>query len=72
MTASLALELSVAPFPVETALLGPDEVTATAIAGGGDTGALAAVIGPKGSPGPPGEGAEDPGDLTLIFDNKLI
>ena len=30
---------------------------------------LAAVIAP---PGPPGPGVGDPGDLTLIFDNKLI
>ena len=30
------------------------------------------VIGPPGPAGPPGSGAEDPGDLTLIFNNKLI
>ncbi|KQS75050.1 hypothetical protein ASG32_08105 [Methylobacterium sp. Leaf361] len=29
--------------------------------------------GPPGQAGPPGEGTEtDPGDLTLLFDNKLI
>lgn len=28
--------------------------------------------GRNGDPGPPGDGAADPGDLTLIFDNKLI
>lgn len=39
---------------------------------------LAAIIGPggeRGAPGPqgtPGDGATDPGDLTLIFDNQLI
>ncbi len=39
---------------------------------------LAAVVGPegeRGSPGPqgtPGDGATDPGDLTLIFNNQLL
>ena len=39
---------------------------------------IAAVFGPKGdtgSPGAkgePGDGATDPGDLTLIFNNQLI
>lgn len=39
---------------------------------------IAAVFGPKGetgSPGArgePGDGATDPGDLTLIFDNHII
>jgi hypothetical protein len=42
---------------------------------------IAVVIGPKGDegdPGPPGpagqngDGAADPGDLTLIFNNQLI
>lgn len=28
--------------------------------------------GPPGVQGPPGEGVADPGDLTLIFENKLI
>lgn len=41
-------------------------------------GPVAAVIGPEGERGPqglpgiPGDGATDPGDLTLIFDNGLI
>lgn len=30
------------------------------------------IKGDKGDPGPTGEGASDPGDLTLLFDNKLI
>lgn len=40
--------------------------------------AVAAVIGPEGDSGPPGppgadgDGATDPGDLTLIFNNQLI
>lgn len=28
--------------------------------------------GPPGPPGIPADGAIDPGDLTLIFDNKLL
>lgn len=41
-------------------------------------GAVAAVIGPEGERGPPGppgvagDGATDPGDLTLIFENHLL
>lgn len=41
-------------------------------------GPVAAVIGPEGEAGPPGprgldgDGATDPGDLTLIFNNGLI
>lgn len=41
-------------------------------------GPVAAVIGPEGREGPrgaqgiPGDGATDPGDLTLIFNNHLI
>jgi len=41
-------------------------------------GPVAAVIGPEGQRGPAGprgidgDGATDPGDLTLIFDNHLI
>ena len=40
--------------------------------------AVAAVIGPPGGDGPAGpagadaDGATDPGDLTLIFNNQLI
>lgn len=37
---------------------------------------IAGETGPQGPastvPGPPGEGATDPGDLTLLFNNKLI
>lgn len=36
---------------------------------------LPGVAGPQGAQGiqgPPGDGAADPGDLTLIFDNHLI
>jgi hypothetical protein len=42
---------------------------------------LAAIIGPPGNDGPrglrgeqglTGEGADDPGDLTVLFDNRLI
>lgn len=41
-------------------------------------GPVAAVIGPEGprgqqgQPGIPGDGATDPGDLVLIFNNHLI
>lgn len=41
-------------------------------------GPVAAVIGPEGERGPPGprgidgDGATDPGDLVLIFNNHLI
>lgn len=28
--------------------------------------------GPQGPQGPPGDGAADPGDLTLLFENQLL
>lgn len=33
---------------------------------------LPGVSGPPGRPGEQGEGYQDPGDLTLIFENKLV
>lgn len=65
----------VLPPPIEFSL----GVSATVVAPSPvPTPAVAIVIGPKGDPGPQGptgadgDGAADPGDLTLIFDNQLI
>ena len=33
---------------------------------------MAGPQGAKGDPGEPGDGAADPGDFTLIYENKLI
>lgn len=42
----------------------------------GNTGSRAdfldSLTGPQGPPGADSDGATDPGDLTLIFENKLI
>lgn len=62
--------------PVRFRFIGPSE-TAPALRLPG-VGPVAAVVGPegeRGAPGPqgiPGDGATDPGDLTLIFNNQLI
>ncbi len=62
--------------PVRWRWIGPSD-QATPLAGP-RVGGVAAVVGPPGGNGPPGpagadgDGATDPGDLTLIFDNQLI
>lgn len=58
--------------PIALICRGPDQSVTDALIAG-RTGHLAVVIGPPGPGGPPGPPNDnDPGDLTLVFDNKLI
>lgn len=79
MTRSYRLQWALAPRPRFHLVVGQ---SSTAVLPPPDaTGAIAVVIGARGArglpgdPGPAGQdgdGAADPGDLTLIFENKLI
>ena len=65
------------PPPIVTRWRGLDEATEAVMENApGPIAALIGVLpgrdGGRGPQGLPGPGAEDPGDLTLLFDNKLI
>lgn len=69
MTEPVLVEVLVAFDPAVIEVLvqdGPEIVEVQVPGQTGPTGPASTV------PGPPGEGATDPGDLTLLFNNKLI
>lgn len=74
----LVLEWFQPPPLLDLEWFGPNQKTLIA-AGNSQTTAIAAVVGPRGRVGDPGpqgnqgQGVQDdPGDFTLIFENKLV